>query len=722
MISFDPVVPEMNVLPFKEEGWSVEEVARINKNAMSQPHAADMVAHGQGMVEATAKSEAQAEPASAAMATASQIYNTVSGRYRGRLGNSELELRVDIDGQMPMQLVSGDFFSISGNTVSYVGSFYCQAKVQISTWYIIIDGQITASYSTNYPKVRVTIARTVPYFNRAPAYVQFFTANNQGSGTYVCNYESAYFRTVEYEQDVVQGVTPFTTYDTGSLPSGGPRRVLSVARAYEEAGIQLLYSGSQNIVPISGAGANLKWSNAELHAAMIKQFSLWREMPQWKVWLLAAGWHEESWNAGMMFDVYGRHRQGCAVFHQHAWLAGSTPDKIREQLFAYVHELGHCFNLSHSFQKHLNKPPQPSRWDALSWMHYPDNYVSVLGAGRNAFWANFGFTFDAWELSFLRHAFRDSIIMGGHPVQYGAGFGVSRLFEQPLEDGSGLELELEAKKSFALGEPVVIEIKLRTTNLQGQCVHGILHPNYGFVTLAIQKPNGDMQLYRPFIQHCAHIENVKLDAERPAIYESAYIGYGKDGFYFDQVGIYRIRALYHAPEGSRVVSDTLSLRVRAPFNAQDDEVAELYLGDDQGQLLYLLGSDSEFLKSGNDAFELMLDKHGDHPLAVYARMVAGINASREFKTITSDKKLGMRKPQYEDSIALLSEVVDASEKGVGVDNITLNMTMRCLARTQKSAGDEKAAKATMTRMVDLFRKKSLKPHVLRHIEAQAKEI
>jgi hypothetical protein len=355
-------------------------------------------------------------------------------------------------------------------------------------------------------------------------------------------------------------------------------------------------------------------------------------------------------------------------------------------------------------------------------MHYPQNYVSMLGIGTNAFWTNFGFTFDFLEILHLRHAFRDNIIMGGLPFGMGAALSETHLFQPPIEGHSGLKLELEARKCFKLGEPVVIEIKLRTTDLQGKNVHSSLHPNDGFVVIAIQKPNGQVHLYRPFAKHCLHDENIKLDADRPAIYESAYIGYGKDGFYFDQVGIYRLRALYHAPDGSEVVSNTLSLRICAPFNAVDDEVAELYLDDDQGQLLCLLGSDSEFLKSGNDAFELMLDKHGDHPLAVYARMAKGINASREFKTITTDKKLSLRKPQYEDSIALLSEVVDASEKGDGVDNITLNMTMRCLARTQKSAGDEKSAKATMTRMVDLFRKKALKPHVLRHIETQAKEI
>ena len=48
--------------------------------------------------------------------------------------------------------------------------------------------------------------------------------------------------------------------------------------------------------------------------------------------------------------------------------------------------------------------------------------------------------------------------------------------------------------------------------------------------------------------------------------------------------------------------------------------------------------------------------------------------------------------------------------------------LRCrLAHAQKEAGDGKGAKATMKRMVTMFRGKGLKPHVIRDIEAQAAE-
>jgi hypothetical protein len=118
------------------------------------------------------------------------------------------------------------------------------------------------------------------------------------------------------------------------------------------------------------------------------------------------------------------------------------------------------------------------------------------------------------------------------------------------------------------------------------------------------------------------------------IEDSAYIGYGKDGFTFGAPGTYRIRALYHAVDGSNVLSNELDLRVRHPVTAGEEEQADLMMGgDEQGTLLALLGSDSEALARGNAAFDTVLDKYSTSVMAQYVKLVKGINASRDFKTI-----------------------------------------------------------------------------------------
>lgn len=647
------------------------------------------------------------------------LRNPVSGRYRSSGGYWILELRVDVDRTRPMQKVSGDFFRVSGATVSYFGSFRIDSPtVTFTSSTATITGTGTYSYATRNPKVRVTIPRTTIFQKQAAATIQFFSLSNAPGAVYRCNFESIYFRTVQYEQDFEQGVTLFTSYDTGSFPSGGSARTLSVPGAYAEAGVEFQVSGGTDLVPKPEAGSNLKWSNSELHASMVKHFSLWQEVPQWKVWMLAAYAHELGPGLyGIMFDQQGKQRQGCATFH--LGIGGSSADKLRLQLYTYVHELGHCFNLLHSWQKSYAVPPIPNRPNSLSWMNYPWNYPS---GGASGFWNSFAFQFDDQEIIHLRHAFRDAVILGGNNFTSGSALEAlanPQAFAEPVVDNSGLKLELEAQKSFALGEPVVVEIKLSATESRGKMVHTRLHPNMGFVQLGIRKPGGQIMLYEPMIEHCVAPEMVKLDADRPSLYESAYIGFGNGGFYFDQPGFYQIRASYMAPDGSEIISNILTLRVRSPLTQADEDVADLFFGEDQGALFYLLGSDAEELKSGNEAFDLVLDKHAKHPLAVYARLVKGINAGRAFKQVTPDGKIVVRAPETDQSVKLLSAVVDASEAGAGVDNITLNMTMRSLARVQKAAKKEKNAKETMDRMVNIFSKKGLKPNVLKMIQSQA---
>jgi hypothetical protein len=716
MNEFDPNALSLST-DVVEEGMSVEDVAQMDAYAALEGEAIAAAAAEPTAAEAVAEEIAAPVPVPVKPIPVIPIKRRVSGRYRSCRLYWELELRVDVDGYRPMKRVSGDYFHASGATVSYFGSFVVNAPtVTVTDAQVTIVGLATTTWPTSYNKIRVVIPRHTIFQPPAAAHVQWMTPDNKKGASYTCLFESPFFRTVDLEQDYEKGVTPFASYNTGSLPSGGPARTLTVEKAYAEAGVQMLSAGVSNEVPTAPGGT---WSNAELHAAMENHFSLWKDVPQWKVWLFHAMRHDYGPGLlGIMFDQKGKQRQGCAAFYQ--TIAGTVPANLRNQLYVGVHELGHCFNLFHSFHKKFMKPPKPNRLKALSWMNYPQNYPD----GASAFWAAFPFQFDNLEVIHLRHAFRNNIIIGGNPFGTGAALEDPEAFADSVEDNSGLRLELEApKSSFAYGEPVVTEIKLYVTDGRGKRVHKELHPNFGFVQVAIQQPSGEVVVYAPPIEHCIEVETTLLDESQPSIFESAYIGYDKErGQVFGQAGVYKLRGVYYALDGSVVLSNVIRLRIRPPFSPTDEEVAELFLGDEQGMLLYMLGSDSEFLHSGNEAFDLVLDKYAKHQLAVYARLAKGFNAAREFKTITADYQVTVREPQTDEAIDLLTAVVDASEAEEGVDNITLNQTMQRLAKTQIEAEDKTAARATMDRMVETFREKQFQPHVQAQIEAQAAAI
>lgn len=699
-----------------DQELSVEEMAEIDALETIEE---DTNAASNEPTEAAVSAEAAVSPVPITPRPIRPVLATrrVSGRYANCPRPWKLELRVDVDGYRPMKRVSGDYYIISGATTSYYGSFVVDApSISISSTQVTITGIAKTTWATSYNKLRIIIPRHTIFQPSANAYVQWMTTSNRRGAAYTCVYESPYFRTVDLEQDYEKGVTPFVSYNTGLLPSGGPARTLSVARSYAEAGVEMRSASIRNEVPVA---AGSTWSNAELHAAMENHFSLWKDEPQWKVWLFHAMRHDYGPGLrGIMFDQKNKQRQGCASFYQR--IAGTAPEKLRDQLYVGVHELGHCFNLFHSFHKKFMNPPLPNRPSAKSWMNYPQNYPG----GAAAFWSAFPFQFDNLEVIHLRHAFRNNIIMGGNPFGTGAALENPDAFADNVDDHSGLGLELRSQNtSVPLGEPVVIEIKLYTTDLRGKRVHKDLHPDFGFVQIAIQQPGGEVVLYHPPIDHCIEVETTLLDAATPAVYDSAYIGYDKErGQIFNQPGQYQLRGVYYALDGSVVLSELITLKVRAPMTEADVDVADLFLGNEQGMLLYLLGSDSDVLQSGNDAFDQVLDKYADHPLAVYARLVKGTNAGRDFKTIAADYQVESRKAQADEAEKQLSAVIDASQAEAGVDNITLNETMRRLARVQGAAGKKKEATATMKKMITVFKKKSLKAGVLDLIEKQAAEV
>lgn len=613
----------------------------------------------------------------------------VSGRYRSSAGSFRLELRIDVDGARTLRRISGDFFSVSGSTTSYFGSFTVDAPAITTTNALVtIDGIGRYTWSPGFPKIRVTVPRVTILQPQAPAALQFFSLSGAPGTSYLCPFESVFFRTVQIETDIVSDAgMPFAAYNTGSLPSGGPARTLSVQSAYAEAGVEMRVAGASDVVQVAEAQAGATWSDAELHASMVRHFSLWQDVPQFKVWQLVAKNYDNPSVLGIMFDQQGKQRQGCAVFN--GGLGGTTADKLRLQLYAYVHELGHCFNLLHSWQKSLATPPSPNRPSSLSWMNYPQLYPG----GSAAFWAAFAFQFDDQEVAHIRHGFLNNVIMGGSNFAVGSALEDTRKFDRPIEDRSGLRLELAAARSFALGEPIVVDLTLHATDTRGKTVHPHLNPSAGLVQIAISKPNGQVVSYEPMIEQCIMPQTVSINPASP-IGESVYIGYGHDGLLFEQPGTYQLRAVYTSLRGSQVVSNIIKMRVRSPVNAADDEIADLLLNDDVGALFYLHGSDADELRSGRDALDKVIDKFGAHPLAAYARLTKGANLAREFKMVAVDSnKVQVRKAKPAESDKLLAGLVDTVGDAHTTDPTMLTAAMLTLAEPARKPAQKAAAAA-----------------------------
>ncbi|GLF99598.1 hypothetical protein [Streptomyces yaizuensis] len=660
-----------------------------------------------------------------------------SGRYEWRSATTKLVLRVDLEGPTTSRMISGDIFSLGGGGSRYENSFRCTpTTVQVSPGSVVADAATVEFDDPSTPATTLSLLiDRKPLSGALPSAIwdlnrADWTQTLSGNG----HRRSPYLRTIDHEVDSVTGTAAFESYDTAraATPPGYRNRVLTVPAAFAEAGLELRAAGVRNTVDTSGSGTDLRWSTAELHAAMVANFSQHADSPQWKLWTLVATRYAETrfgfLTYGIMFDTIGPSRQGVAVFNDALQLDGALGNRV--DLHTHVHELGHAFNLMHSWDKNAAWPPAPlgPRWGYgdLSWMNYPYYYEGPNGdTGENAYWADFPFRFSESELRHLRHGFLPYVIPGYARWSLGGASQVPDpgLFIPPATDESGLRLELTGRTAFEYGEPVVAELRLTRSGTRDQVtVSPLLHPHDGHVVLRIQDPYGNARIYRPLARTChGHGDDAPttvLDHTTPALYESAYIGSGGDGLYFAEPGLYRVTAAYQAPDGSRTVSAPTAFRVRAPLDRTDQHVGELLIGDEQGTLLTLLGSDAPTLTSGNDALQEVVERYGDHPLATYARLARGANAGRHFQTLT-DSGLTVRPPDIADSVRQLTAAVDASLGDEGLDNITLNAAMRRLALVHAKDGDTEAANQVLDTLVTTFENKGVPAPVQATVTAQA---
>ncbi|MDX6719796.1 MAG: hypothetical protein QOJ63_2050 [Solirubrobacteraceae bacterium] len=568
----------------------------------------------------------------------------------------EVELRVDVDGPRAMMRVSADYFRSHATTTTYVCSMRVDEPLVSTTHTSIrITGRGLFSSPARHPNVRITIPRVAQGSEPAPATLRHFGAGGVSGSSYVCAFESRCFRTVQLEEAREPLVRPFSSYDTALLSTCGPLRTLTPAAAFAEAGIETVHAPEPTVIDTLPAGANKAWSDAELHAAMERSFSRWADSPQWAVWLLHAVTHEDPDIFGLMFDRQGLQRQGCAVFYQD--LAESHPEIARELLHVCVHELGHAFNLPHCWQSVPGRPPFPSRPDARSWMNYPERFPG----GASAYWSRFAFEFDDVETVHLRHAFRESVIMGGRPFSGSAAYERSERWDSEQQD-RGLRLRLLAPRALAQGIPVTVGLELSATARQGRRVPRVLGPRPSTIAIAIRDPRGNEFVFEPLLRHCRREERIPLRPGGPPIRDYAFVHYGKHGFAFEDPGLYRVRARYSAPDGSLALSDEVPIRIRPPASPAERDVVKLVSGNHEvGKLMSLMGSGARELQDGNETLETIIGRHPTHAMADIARLIRSADLARGFKLLEPDGSVSrQRPPDVAAAASLAASVIDVS--------------------------------------------------------------
>ena len=350
---------------------------------------------------------------------------------------------------------------------------------------------------------------------------------------------------------------------------------------------------------------------------------------QWALWFLFAQEYELSEFGGMMFDNSERNaadrfqRQGAAVFSANLERTlppgESQPNQwmTRERFFAAVHEIGHCFNLSHSWQKQKGKPWVPRIYagdDILSFMNYPNRYPG----GGETFFSEFPFQFDKQEIQFLRHAPEQFVQMGAALASVDHGFSSARVSTQPT-----LALNLtvnRARPVFEFLEPVKIDLQLTNVSNEPAVVDPATFVGAHDLSLFIQRRDGVAQEWRPYVRLCS-FGGVKLLRPGESLKASLFASAGVDGWHLADPGAYTLHAGI-SRDGEAIHAKPLNLRIASPQSWEEDYLAQNLFTDEVGRALALGGTYA--MTSAIAALEEATDRLKDRAIARHAQLALGL--------------------------------------------------------------------------------------------------
>lgn len=646
------------------------------------------------------------------------------------------DLRLDVDGDFPQMTASGTAYSRLT-----VRNHWIAALTRTRTgwsgdiWYK--DGTPTIAYTT----VSIRVVRAA-FFRRPNTAIVRFSGGGAATLTRVYRWTSARFRAVEFEYDSTPDANPVNsvgTHDHPNHPASLRNEALTIDAAYRRAGFTVTNSGGDGGVPVSGTGANGTWSDAEMHDAMQIYWSRFSNAPRWSLWVFSAALHDRGSSlGGIMFDDIGpNHRQGTAIFTE-AFISVPPPGDPapnpwvrRMRFWTTAHEMGHAFNLAHSWQKSLAEPygipwiPLMDEPEARSFMNYPYN----VAGGESAFFANFEYRFSNAELLFMRHAPARFVQMGN------AAWFDRHGFESPdaALQASEYRLDVRANRQrtlFEFLEPVVLEVKLtnmgrdpkliRTTTLTPQSL------------VVIIKPEGKpARQWIPYARMCLEPRAEVLDAGAAA-YESLPLFAGLNGWDVAEPGAYDIQVAAEV-DGVIVFSDPLHLRIAAPRSFEEESLAADFFTEEVGRTLAFSGTAA--LARANDTLRETVDRLPSSRAAIHAAVALAQPLARDFKSMTipetdvaltsvaeADGKVTTRSAEPEQAVELLAQAVggdQGSQAAETLGHVRYRRQIEGVTEALAQTGEGAAAKSLQTDLAGVLAARGVLASVVKEVEDKA---
>lgn len=647
------------------------------------------------------------------------------------------DLRLDVDGRYPQNTVSGTIKLGLSKRLHWIAKLKKSAN---NTW----KGSIWYKKGNNslLPHTKVIVVASPSFWYNQKKVTVLFYGGGGPIITVTYSYVSYYFHSVNFEFDVQQNETAITSIDTGAhpnRPAGLPQEQLTIQTVFRRTGFRVSTNSPGAPVPLSGAGANAKWSDMEMHDAMQTYWSKFDNKAQWAMWVFFASQHEDGFGlGGVMFDSIGpNHRQGTAIFnnsfiknapagdtHPAAWVE-------RMKFWTAVHEMGHGFNLAHSWQKTLGNPwinlsDEP---EARSFMNYPFR----VSGGQSAFFADFEYRFSNDELLFLRHAPTEMVEMGNNDWFDDHGFQQAAVNQE-----SKFKLELRIHRTmqyFEFLEPVTIEVKLENVSNEPTIVPTHLIDDLHDLMIMTKRHGGKAKKWHPMAHKCYTSEATVLQPGK-AIYAQVSVAYGAHGWIIDEPGKYAIQAVL-SYGGEDVVSNSLIIQVAPPKNFDHELIGQDFYSEDVARTLAFNGS--MYFDGANDVLKTIATdkKFEGSRSAIHASIALANPLSKNYKRLiipekteemSSAAKAGgkiskARKDVDEAKHYFEESLVNESERAADtLGHIEYHHVMDNFNDFLSDEGDKKTASANYDVLHDTLKSRKVLDSVLRKIKTKSKNL
>ncbi|UWQ49915.1 hypothetical protein K3720_00435 [Leisingera caerulea] len=530
------------------------------------------------------------------------------GTYRGSVGSTAIEMRLDWDAARQSLVFSGDANSPQ-TSIYFIGS---STPVRQNP-----GGDFSSTVSVLQDRVwRDGFAQLSFDQSRQTCKIRILVLGYQVLlGT--CRFQYSTLRKLSVTIFAEEQVATDGQVRTHLWPRYSDTQAVRSSFEASDVGLEFLYGA-----PLQRpAGQTIGWRTSELDDLLrsLARVGGFASAPNPNYILMSVGQHESHGMIGLMFDESdGFPRQGCAIFADHPYLnpPSETARRLRNT-WAISHEIGHCLNLLHTFDPASG---DAQRERSMSWMNYPYIYDGLYGNRSGDFWSRFDHCFREHEALFLQHGSLLDLFAGGRA------FGGSRttfpsgaaIFESAngRDDLDG-KIALDPLEDHELADPVYVRFSLPPILVQqGASVES------GAIAIMISSPDGSVRRFKPSSTECYRPTPVK--EAHASEYRLHFIGSGGHGHYFLNPGVYKICILGKTSDGVSVASNIQSLKV-LPSSKTNHEIDFLLSRPAQRTLEYgdVCGTDSL------DDFKERITSLQSAPARVALLLAVGLTLQRD---------------------------------------------------------------------------------------------